>query len=201
MKKLIVIVLAIGMIGWAVYDFAIANDDTSVQEEDGNISGNSISAPMDEEENAEEEVVNSDEVGLEEGQIAPDFELKTLEGKTVKLSDFRGERVLVNFWATWCPPCREEMPDMQKFYENKDLEILAVNLTETENSEEDVTEFVEDFELTFPILMDENSDVANAYQVRAYPTSYMIDSNGRIQFIAMGAMNYEMMVEELAKME
>ncbi|MBP1949626.1 peroxiredoxin family protein [Virgibacillus litoralis] len=201
MKKLIVIVLAIGMIGWAVYDFAIANDDTSVQEDDGNISGNSISAPMDEEEKAEEEVVNSDEVGLEEGQIAPDFELKTLEGETVKLSDFRGERVLVNFWATWCPPCREEMPDMQKFYENKDLEILAVNLTETENSKEDVTEFVEDFELTFPILMDENSDVANAYKVRAYPTSYMIDSNGRIQFIAMGAMNYEMMVEELAKME
>lgn len=201
MKKLIVIVLAIGMIGWAVYDFAIANDDTSVQDDNSNVSGNSISSPMAEEDNEEEGVVNSDKVGIEKGQIAPDFELKTLEGKTVNLSDFRGERVLVNFWATWCPPCREEMPDMQKLYENKDLEILAVDLTETENSEEDVTEFVEDFELTFPILMDENSDVANAYQVRAYPTSYMIDSNGRIQFIAMGAMNYEMMVEELEKME
>ncbi|GAB3047134.1 hypothetical protein GCM10027286_07230 [Virgibacillus ainsalahensis] len=81
-----------------------------------------------------DDVKGMDEVGISVGQIAPDFNLKTLEGKTVRLSDYRGERVIVNFWVTWCPPCRAEIPDFQKLYKNKDVEILAVNLTSTEES-------------------------------------------------------------------
>src|SRR5699024_7572892 len=76
------------------------------------------------------------------------------------------------------------------------------DLTNTENSVEDVVEFTKDFEMnTFPVLMDVNADVAVEYQVQAYPTTYMVDSNGRIQFSAMGAMNYDFMVQELEKME
>ncbi|SFD44904.1 Peroxiredoxin [Lentibacillus persicus] len=196
MKKAILIVLAVGALGWAVYDFIGSSDETPDVAGTGD---NVITSPQPDDN--EDEAQESNGAGLSEGQIAPDFELTTLEGETVRLSDYRGERVIVNFWATWCPPCREEIPDFQKLYDNKDVEILAVDLTETEESEEGVRDFVDEFEMTFPVPMDVNSDVANTYEVMAYPTSYFIDSNGRIQFLAMGAIDYEIMVEELSKME
>ncbi len=188
----------VGMLGFATYDFVISSDKTG-QEENEDISGGMITSPL---KDNGDEITESDSVGIAKGEFAPDFELKTLEGNTVRLSDYKGEqRVLVNFWATWCPPCRAEIPDLQKLYDKKDVAILAVNLTGSEKSEGDVKDFVEEFGMTFPVLKDTNSDVASTYQVRAYPTSYMIDSNGRIQFIAMGAMNYDLMVQELEKIE
>lgn len=139
--------------------------------------------------------------GVEVGNVAPDFELQTLEGETVKLSDFRGEKVFLNFWASWCGPCRSEMPDMQKFHEeHDDVTILAVNLTQTETKPENVDEFLEEFDITFPILKDENSDVATMYNVQALPTSYLIDSEGKIEHVAVGALNYESMVDHFSKM-
>ncbi|HSO57378.1 MAG TPA: redoxin domain-containing protein [Paenisporosarcina sp.] len=189
MKKTILIVVITLMVSWTVFDLINSKKETANQENTTNKEDTSI-----------EETAGSEETGLAIGNVAPDFELTTLEGETARLSDYRGQRVFVNFWATWCPPCRAEMPDMQKLYEQTDVdvEILAVNLQE---SEDVVSEFVNDFGLTFPILMDTNSDVADTYQVRAYPTSYMIDSSGRIQFIAIGAMNHELMVQEIEKMK
>ena len=108
---------------------------------------------------------------------------------------------MLNFWATWCPPCRAEMPDMESFYQAEDVTILAVNMTASEKNEIVVDEFVDELELTFPILMDRESEVVDAYQVQAYPTSYMIDSNGRIQFITSGAMNYDQMLQQLNRMD
>ncbi|MFP3339367.1 TlpA disulfide reductase family protein, partial [Micrococcus sp. SIMBA_131] len=67
-----------------------------------------------------DDLVESNDVGINKGQIAPNFKLQTLNGKTVQLSDYKGKRVIVNFWATWCPPCRAEIPDFQKLYEKKD---------------------------------------------------------------------------------
>ncbi|WP_174616273.1 peroxiredoxin family protein [Virgibacillus ihumii] len=198
MKKAILILVVLGMFGWAVYDFTSTTDETVVEEKTGS-SGGKITSPPPAGEKGD--VKKTDEVGISVGQIAPDFKLRTLEGKTVRLSDYRGERVIVNFWATWCPPCRAEIPDFQKLYEKKDVEILAVNLTSTEKSKEGVRKFVKEFGMTFPVLMDVNSDVAETYQVRAYPTSYMIDSSGHIQFKALGAMNYDLMIQELAKVE
>ncbi|WP_087974288.1 redoxin domain-containing protein [Oceanobacillus rekensis] len=179
MKKGISIVIILGMLGWAIFDFIGSSEDDS-------ISGG---------ENASDA---ADKTGLAIGDIAPDFELETSEGETVRLSDYRGKRVLVNFWATWCPPCRAEIPDMQKLYDNKDVAILAVNMAETPDT---VTEFVKEYEMTFPVPMDAESEVIDTYQVQAYPTSYMIDSNGRIQYMRLGAMNYDLMVQELEKME
>ena len=186
MKKTILVVVITLMVSWTVFDLINSKEKTT-NPEDTRI----------------EETVGSEEIGLAIGDLAPDFELTTLEGKTVRLSDYRGQRVFINFWATWCPPCRAEMPDMQKLYEETDvdIEILAVNIIESEKSEKDVTEFVKDFGLTFPILLDENTDVATTYQVQAYPTSYMIDSTGRIQFIAPGAMNHDFMLQEIEKMK
>ena len=186
------------MIGWTVYDFVDFGDDKEVSEdqEGGMITSES---PR---QNENGEVNDLSDVGLGKGKKAPDFELETLDGKTVKLSDYEGEKVIVNFWATWCPPCREEIPDLQKLYDNKDIEILAIDLTETEQSMEDVEEFVfDEFEMAFPVLLDEESKIAEMYQVMAYPTSYLVDTEGTIQFLAMGAMTYEQMEKEVDKMD
>lgn len=193
MKKIILTVIVVGMLGFAMYEFIGSTSDDD-QEENGAM----ITAPT---TNNEEEVESFDDIGLGKGETAPDFKLKNLEGETVSLSDYKGKRVLVNFWATWCPPCREEIPDLQKLYDSEDVVILAVNLTDTEENEENIADFVDSYEMTFPVLLDESSDVSSAYQVYAYPTSYMIDSNGHIQFIALGAMDYNLMVKKLNKIE
>src|SRR5699024_3825065 len=199
MRKIVlvlVIVGIVGMLGWTVYEFASSSDNGGNDDRVGN--GNMITSPPTNPEHIEE----SDEVGTELGQMAPDFELETLEEDTVvRLSDLQGERVIVNFWATWCAPCREEIPDFQKLYDSEEVEILAVNMTESEKSEDDVIEFVDEFAMTFPVLLDVDSEVSETYQVQAYPTTYMIDSNGHIQYIAMGPMDYDLMAEQLEKME
>jgi len=179
MKKGILIVIIVAMLGWSIYEFVISTDDTA-------------------EENASQ---NVEEVGLRQGQIAPDFKLETLEGETVNLSDYRGTPVLINFWATWCPPCRAEIPDLQQLYDEEDVVVLAVNMTESEQNEETVEEFVDEFQMTFPVVMDVEARVTQTYKVQAYPTSYMIDEDGHIQFVALGAMNYEQMKKELEKIQ
>ena len=181
MKKAIIIVVILGMFGWAIYDFVIKSDDAEIKHADND---------------------NSDiKVGLEKGNRAPDFELTTMDGDDVKLSDYRGERVMLNFWASWCGPCRSEMPDMQKLYEKEDIIILAVNLADTESSPKNAINFVDQFGLTFPILLDEKSEVAALYQIQPIPTSYMIDSNGIIHNKALGALNYEQMLQQYKQMD
>lgn len=202
MKKAILIVLVVAAFGWAVYEFIGGSDGGEVAEEsqDDSTEGNKMTSVGPEAE-GDDDVETSDEVGTSKGDMAPDFELETLEGDPVKLSDYRGQKVIVNFWATWCPPCRAEIPDLQKVYDEYDVEILAVNLTDTESDRGKVEPFVDDFEMTFPVLMDETSDVATTYEVAAYPTSYMIDSSGHVQFVAMGAMNYDVMINNLEKFD
>ena len=192
MKKVIFIAVVLGMLGWAVYEFAFASKDNVVQEDNKTIAQPKSNV---------EEVVESNEVGIRKGELAPDFELETLDGETVKLSDYKGQRVMLNFWATWCPPCRAEMPDMQKFQADKDVQVLAVNLLETESNPDVVQEFIDELKLTLTVPMDEVSAVSNEYEIMAYPTSFMIDSNGRIQFVVMGALNYDFMVQQFEMMQ
>ena len=187
MKKALFFTIIGAMVAWAVYDFMFtgngAGDTQNNSETQSAISGEAA------------------DTGLAVGKTAPDFTLQTLDGEETSLSDYRGKPVFVNFWATWCPPCRAEMPDMEKLYGNMDIEILAVNMTDTEKNEEAVTTFVEETALTFPILMDMEGDLSSAYNVKAYPTSYLIDADGKISFIAYGAMNYNQMVQEFEKMK
>lgn len=142
-------------------------------------------------------------VGLAEGNLAPDFSLLDLNGNPVQLSDYRGKKVLVNFWATWCPPCKTEMPYMQEMYEKyreDGFEILAVNSTVTEKSREDVVDFVAEYELTFPIPMDEKNRVSSDYEIMAFPTSFFIDSDGVIRSVTVGGMTKEHLEGEIKKL-
>lgn len=143
--------------------------------------------------------------GVTEGDIPPDFELMTLDGEKIRLSDFNGKKVILNFWATWCPPCRAEMPHMENFYkknaEKLNVEIIAVNLTANEkggNGPEKVKKFIEDYGLTFHVPLDEEGEVGDKYRIIPIPTSFLIGTNGVIQKKILGPMDEEMM-EKLVK--
>ncbi|MCM3704946.1 MULTISPECIES: TlpA disulfide reductase family protein [Cytobacillus] len=142
-------------------------------------------------------------IGLEKGNLAPDFQLTDMEGNPVKLSDYSGKAVLLNFWASWCPPCRAEMPHMEKLYKkykDKNFVILAVNLTNTEKNNGDAEKFVKELGLTFTIPMDVKGVVGGDYNIMAYPTSYFIDSDGVIREKVLGALNEEYMEKEIKKL-
>ena len=120
------------------------------------------------------------------GYPAPDFTLETLEGKTVTLSDLHGEVVLINFWATWCPPCRAEMPAIQKVYEeyrDQGFTVLAVNQRENPGR---VVAFMDELGLTFPVPMDRDGRVFERYRVNALPSTFFVDRAGIIQDVTIG---------------
>jgi peroxiredoxin len=124
----------------------------------------------------------------QKGFLAPDFALSTLEGDDVTLSDLRGKAMLLNFWATWCPPCRAEMPAMQRVYSDYDPDefvILAVNNTQ-QDSMDAVDAFVLEQELSFPVLLDITGDVSGLYQVTSMPTSFFVDAEGIIREVVIG---------------
>jgi|WetSurMetagenome_2_1015567.scaffolds.fasta_scaffold180746_2 cytochrome c biogenesis protein CcmG, thiol:disulfide interchange protein DsbE len=122
------------------------------------------------------------------GFLAPDFELKDQEGATIRLSDLRGQPVLVNLWATWCPPCRAEMKTLETVYndyKDQGFTVLAVNMTSQDNPEL-VAPFVKERGLTYPILLDEKGDVAKAYQMKSLPSSFFINRDGTISEVVIG---------------
>jgi peroxiredoxin len=134
--------------------------------------------------------VQADELilGPQPGFLAPDFSLQTLDGEFVTLSEFRGQPVLVNMWASWCTPCKYEMPAIQEAYEefrDQGFTVLAVNLTKKDVLGS-VESFVEEHGLTFPILLDQDGRVEDAYQLRGLPTSFFIDRDGVIQSVVIG---------------
>lgn len=133
---------------------------------------------------------------------AKDFELEDLKGNKVKLSDYEGQIVFLNFWATWCPPCRAEMPDMEeiyKEYEDRGVAILAVNSTSMElrggndskKARKQVEEFIESAGFTFPVLLDSDDEVLVKYNnivpITGIPTTFMIDKKGQIRYARPGA--------------
>lgn len=127
-------------------------------------------------------------IAPQQGFLAPNFELKTPTGETIHLSDLRGQAVLVNLWATWCPPCREEMQSIENVYQeykDKAFTVLAVNMTYQDDPLA-IMPFVNKQKLTFPILLDETGEMANAYQLRSLPSSYFIRPDGIINEVVIG---------------
>ncbi|MBD8068182.1 TlpA disulfide reductase family protein [Bacillus sp. PS06] len=141
--------------------------------------------------------------GVEIGNKAPDFELQVADGEIIKLSDLEGKKVLVNFWASWCEPCLEEMPEIQELYDTKsdDIEILAVNMTVTEKNLQTAKDFIKEQGFTFPVLLDVTNKTSSNYEVLNLPVSYFIDSKGIIRDRYPGAMSLEYMKEMLEKMD
>ncbi|MBN2500046.1 MAG: redoxin domain-containing protein [Anaerolineales bacterium] len=136
------------------------------------------------------------------GFQAPDFTLQTPDGESVTLSDLRGQVVLVNLWASWCGPCRIEMPAMQQVYEayhDQGFTILAVNATYQDNVT-DALAFAAELDLTFPIVLDVNGQTSDQYELRSLPSSFFIDRDGQVQEVVVGSMSESLLrvrVEQL----
>ncbi len=117
-------------------------------------------------------LTSDEKKALASGDIAPDFVLEDLNGKPYRLSDYRGKGVLLNFWGTYCKPCKDEMPAMDRqyqIYKDQGVEILAVNVGEAELA---IEKFINDYDLTFPVIVDESGDVQRAYGIFPLPATY-----------------------------
>ena len=138
------------------------------------------------------------------GTPAPDFTLTAVNGDDCSLSSFRGKIVVINFWATWCPPCRAEMPELAAFYRETAEQsggpvLLAVNLTAQEKSMEAVKEFVEQENIPFPVCLDRNSSVSDLYNIVSIPTTIIVGADGTILAKKSGAVTLDWLVRNTQK--
>ena len=132
------------------------------------------------------------------GQLAPDFELQTLDGKNMKLSDFRGKAVLLNFWATWCGPCKIEMPwfvDLQKQYGPQGLQIVGVAMDDSSN--EDIAKFVKEMDVNYPILLGKEAVGQSYGGVGVLPTTFFIDRDGKFVGREFGLQSRSVFVDHI----
>lgn len=142
------------------------------------------------------------DVRPEIGFTAPDFSLKDLNGQTVKLSDFRGKPVYINFWASWCPPCREEMPELVKFYEKNKGKVVVLTIDIIFNDKlDEVRKLLQANNATYPVLLDEDpkNGAAYNYAITGIPEHFFIDKNGIIRDTAKGPMTLKMLEASLQK--
>ena len=141
---------------------------------------------------------------VEVGQPAPDFAIRDVNGDIVRLSDFRGKVVVLNFWATWCPPCRAEMPDFQEVFEAReaagDFAIRAVDKL-LEDTEDAVRQFVEEFGLTFAVGFDETDEIFERYGVRGLPSTFFIDRDGILRQKSLGPIFGDLLTDGIALAE
>jgi len=122
---------------------------------------------------------------------AANFKLEDQEGKFVQLTDYKGKVVIINFWATWCPPCRKEMPSMQRAWEKlqkEDIAMLGINVGEDSDA---IFAFTAEYPVDFPLLMDKTSSVSREWRVRGLPSTYVIDPQGRIIYQAIGGREWD----------
>lgn len=196
MKKLILPLLVVLVFGISIYTVTNYNksktkdNDTtpsaeSTTEKDTAYGNNTI---------PNESAVTEDDSSTDESTApakapALDFKLKDLNGKEVSLSDYKGKKVFLNFWASWCPPCKAEMPDIEKLYmetKDSDLVILAVNVGEVKSK---VSSFLNDNKYSFPVLLDSDQKITNQYNISGIPTSFFIDEEGNIVSSISGGMS------------
>lgn len=156
--------------------------------------GNRVEQPQ------SEQNIESEKVEEEQKVLAPDFSLVDQYGNTHTLSDYEGKVVFLNFWATWCPPCKEEMPFIEEIYNeygknSEDVVILGVAMPNLgrEGSKEHIMEFLEDEGYTFPVVFDEDGMVANAYYISAFPTTFIIEKDGSVKGYVPGGLPKESM--------
>ena len=131
------------------------------------------------------------------GDKAPDFELVDLDGNAHRLSDYRGEGVVLNFWGTWCPPCKKEFPAIERQYksfENQGVNVLAINIAQ---SNLEVQNYMDEMGLTFPVVIDKTRSVMTTYNVTTLPATILVDENGVITKIITGEMTESQIVAHM----
>jgi cytochrome c biogenesis protein CcmG/thiol:disulfide interchange protein DsbE len=130
------------------------------------------------------------------GHPAPDFTLTALDGSEVSLSDFRGQPVVLNFWATWCPPCRAEVPALQSVSESLagEVVILGVSLQESPST---VSQFADEFGISYPVVLDQSAEAYLMYRVRSIPTTFFIDERGVVTEVFSGPLNEPLLLARL----
>lgn len=128
---------------------------------------------------------------FKEKKPAPSFTLQDMDGESHSLSDYRGKIVIINFWATWCPPCRAELPSMNRAWKkvkDDNIEMLAINVGEDEDT---IFTFLGDNPIDFPVLLDETGDMIKTWPVRGLPTTFVLDSEGRLVYQAIGGREWD----------
>lgn len=135
---------------------------------------------------------------LKTGSPAPDFQLTGLDGQTGRLSDYRGRAVVINFWASWCAPCKNEMPLLQKYSQkySPGLVVLGIN---SQESARIAGEFVKEMGVSFPVYLDESGKTGADYQVRGFPTTFFVDAQGVLRTLHIGELDEEQLTAYLAQ--
>jgi thiol-disulfide isomerase/thioredoxin len=199
MKKLILPLLVVLVFGISIYTVTNYNknksNDLIIAEKEKSKVNNIPS-----ESEASNKASSTNKNAVSDKKPALDFKLKDLNGKEVSLSDFKGKKVFLNFWASWCPPCKAEMPDIEKLYsetKDTDLVILAVNVGEGKS---DVTSFLNDNKYNFTVLLDSDQNITNQYNIKGIPTSFFIDKEGNIVSSKVGGMSLDEMKSYISKL-
>ena len=136
---------------------------------------------------------------LKQGETAPDFSMVLDDGRYLRLSDLQGKPVVLNFWATWCGPCRLEMPELVKAAgANPDLVVLAADAQEARAP---VADFAAEFKMDLPIVLDKDGKVRNLYRVPGLPTTYFIDKTGKIASVVVGPLTPQVLADRLAEIQ
>lgn len=191
MKKLLIVLISAILVGVSIYTVNTYNTS--------NTKNNSLAKDVDKGTTTQNDPNNTSTAkpnGINPNIVkikAIDFKLKDLHGNELSLSDLKGKKVFINFWATWCPPCKAEMPEIEKIYQetkNSDLVIVAVEIGEPLGT---VKPFIDNNKYNFKVVLDSDQSVATKYSISAIPTSYFIDKNGYIVSKNVGEMSINQM--------
>jgi len=198
-KNLIKTVLSLAVLAlilWGAYFVSVLSKNNDNYTKGGNIQNTEVPGEKSADTGKATDTYDDSDLPL-----ATDFELTDLEGNKVKLSDYRGKIVFVNFWATWCPPCTKEMPEFNEankvFEQNGDAVLLAVNLTTggvRGETEDKVRKFMKDNGYTMKVLLDKTGKVADKYNIYSIPTTYVINKNGKIYTYYEGMINEKVLM-------
>jgi peroxiredoxin len=154
------------------------------------VSSRVYADPMDLPEDVRNAFGNAGLPLLREKRRIRDFTLQTADGRSITLSQLKGKVVFLNFWATWCPPCRSEMPSMEMLYQRykqNGLELIALDIMEKPSQ---VQAFMQEYAYTFPVVLDTRGEVSNQYGIQAVPATFIIDRDNTIIFSAVGTRNW-----------
>jgi peroxiredoxin len=138
----------------------------------------------------------------EKGHKAPQFQLVSIQGESMKLTDFDGKLIVLNFWATWCGPCKTEMPALNQFsQQSEDITVIGINMTGNESSKTAVMQFVKEYEISFPILLDHSGSVFEKYRILSLPSTFFINEDGMIVEYHTGPLTEEYLRETARKFQ